>query len=277
MKLLGLLLCVLSLAACSDTVGGKDKDKDKSKEQPVTEFTKAMSGTWRSECRLDQESQKHFIENLTLNANGTGSFTIEVFDNTNCTGNAIQTLPPETLSYTEGAVNGNTKQVFLTIKNETVEIRIQMTATEMTVTSLKGTVRYQRQGPPPENEKEEGPKPTEGVAAFEAIAVGSWVTQCANAALNDGTPVTYVEIVTISKGGKGGEILNYYTNNNCTGTPAGTANKADFTYVVDRYANGGGQITRTKNGQQDKLDIYFTNGVMTVASEQGNKEFKKIQ
>jgi hypothetical protein len=236
--------------------------------QPTTPFEKATNGEWASECQV--EGTNSFIEKLVLKPQGTGTSTMTYFQNQTCTGTIAKTEGPSAISYKtdEKAMDkARTAQVKITAKGQTADATVEVNGNLMTITFDNKTIRYTRVAPPAPP-KNDGPQANQTLE-FERVAVGVWTSEKCQVAQT----VSYVVIIELKAGGKGSQLANVYGNGQCQGDPQ-PKNQSEFTYKVDRFANGGGQVTIDG---KDPTDIVIQDKKMTISTEEGPQSYVKVK
>ena len=224
---------------------------------------------WTSACLRDQDG--NFIEKLVLRPGGTGTVTSTYFQNQDCTGQILRTDGPTNFTYQtdeKAMADGRPVEVTLNLPGkQPSKLNVQVQGNTMTITSADGgTVRYSRTGPPPQKPGNDAAT----TAAFDAAAVGSWVSEnCYQG--QQGTTVMLV--VQILGGGKGVSLQNVFQNATCQGD-AQPQERKEFTYKVDRFAAGAGQIT--VDGKT-VMNITIQGKSMTATSPQGSVSYTKVK
>lgn len=254
------LLIVISLVfvGCSSgNSGGSSGAPGPADKATATAFENKTSGTWVSACTQSQKGP--FVETLVINKGGTGSFTFNFYQNQDCTGAVNNTDGPTQFTYQVLTA----AKIKLTVAGQgAFELTVEINNNNMSVTAADGTMNYTRIGNAP------GVTPAPGNNDFDTTAKGNWVTeQCYQYENN----TTVRVIISIYGQGKAAMVYNVYQSANCSGQ-AQAQNKQDFNYVVDRFSNGGGQIT--VNGEPS--DVIFANGKMTLNSAQGSTVYVKL-
>lgn len=262
MKNLFILIALsLTLVACSSG-GGGGAGTPPADRVTVTNFETKTVGTWVSECQHNQNG--NYRETLTINKGGTGSTLFNVYQNQDCSGQVQQTQGPVNFTY-QVLTATTVKSTFE--GQEAVELKIEVQGNSMSVTSPVGTVQYTKiagGGIPPGQTAPGVQIPND----FDSAAKGNWVTEeCYQ--YQNGTTVRIV--ITIKGQGKASMVYNVYPSGNCSGQPQ-MQNNQNFDYTVDRFANGGGQIT--VNGEPS--DVTFANNKMTLNSANGSTVYVKI-
>jgi hypothetical protein len=253
--------CFLAMVACSSGSDGKPAGAG-----PVTAFEKATAGsTWKSECQRDQTG--FFNEKLVLNPGGTGTSATDYYQTQGCVGQPVRTEGPTSFTYTTGQPSAQDGATPVTLhfageKPITVDFLIQ--GDTLIVRMAEGSVTYTR---PPTPGQASGQTPgTSGPVTgtdFERVAVGSWITKdCYQG--GDSSSTMKLKL-TISVNGRGSYVESIFHSPSCQGQ-AQSANNSDFTYTVDRYANGGGQLTI--NGQS-AVDVSISGNEMTISDANG--------
>lgn len=254
-KLIISILAAVVLSGCSpsssDTSAGGGRGG-------VTE--KAAAGTWISECT--ESAQGSFIEKMTMQ-NGSGASTLEFMQNQDCSGGVVRIDGPNNFQYSLGSTTGNTTQVTITGQGQpAVQGTVVFDGAAMSLTANGRTMKYSKV-------VQQIPQaPTPNGSDFDSVAKGTWVTRECGAAENN---QSYKLLITFKGNGQGSMVYKLFQNPTCAGT-AQDVGAADFTYIVDRYSNGGGQITI----DSQPSDVTFQGNTMTTSSEQGTSVFEKI-
>ena len=223
---------------------------------------KAAAGSWISECLNNEHG--FFIDKITMQ-NGNGTTTQEYFQNQDCSGIGTVTHGTTSFQYTLGATNGNTTEVTLTFAGSpAIKASITIDGPNMTIVTADKKANYRKIGAAPD-EQTNVPIGND----FDRVAKGSWVTQ--DCSLTDNNQ-SYVTVITFSGNGQGSQVFNLYQNQNCDGNPE-AVNASSFTYTVDRFANGGGQITINN----EPVDVLIAGNSMTANSAEGSTVFRKIK
>ncbi len=255
------LLIVLSLVTTFTMVACSSSSSDK----PAgggggSVVEKAVAGAWVSDCL--QDDRGFFFDKITMQ-NGNGTSTQEYMQNQDCSGAIMQTQGPTAFQYTSGVTIGNSTEVTLTFTGKpAIKANITVDGPKMTITAENKTLTYHKLEP-----ISHAPNAPTG-NDFDRAATGTWVTQ--NCTLADSTR-SYVTVLTFSGNGQGSQVYNVYQNQRCEGN-AQAEGSTNFTYTVDRFANGGGQITINN----EPIDIIIEGNSMTANSAQGSIVFKKI-
>lgn len=225
---------------------------------------KAAAGTWISECRKNDYG--FFIDKMTMQ-NGNGTTTQEYFQNQECSGISAGTQGPTSFQYTLGTTNGNTTEVTITFAGQPAfTASVTIDGPYMTIVTEGSKANYRKLEAT--NKVPDGPN-TPAANDFDRAAKGTWSTQ--ECALTDKNTESYYTIITFYGNGQGSKVFNVYQNQRCEGKPE-LVGEANFTYTVDRYANGGGQITLNN----DPVDITINGNSMTANSTEGSYAFRKI-
>ena len=250
-KLIISILAAVVLSGCSSG----SSDKPAGGGGSVTE--KAAAGTWISECT--QSAQGSFIEKMTMQ-NGSGASTLEFMQNQDCSGTVVRTDGPNNFQYSLGSTTGNITQVTITGQGQpAVQGTVVFDGVMMSLTANGRTMKYI---------KLVQQVPTPNGNDFDSAAKGTWIARDCGAAENN---QSYKLLITFKGNGQGSMVYKLFQNPTCAGA-AQDVRAADFTYIVDRYSNGGGQVTI----DSQPSDVTFQGNTMTTSSEQGTSVFEKI-
>ena len=104
---------------------------------------------------------------------------------------------------------------------------------------------------------------------FDKDAFGNWLTKDCYSNPSDTTSTARI-LMTINGNGKASQAVITYASLDCSGT-ATPQQGQDFTYTIDRYANGGGQLTVNGN----YVDVTINNGHLTTTTANGTREYIK--
>ena len=104
---------------------------------------------------------------------------------------------------------------------------------------------------------------------FDKDAFGSWLTKDCYSMTNDTTSTARI-VLTIYGNGKASQTVTTYKSVDCSG-PTTPQESKEFTYTIDRYANGGGQLT--VNGEY--VDVTISNGHLTTSTATDTREYIK--
>jgi hypothetical protein len=265
MKNLFVLICAATaLASCSSSSGGGGGGGD---QPPNTPFEKSTNGEWLSECTQAQgQGIASYKEHLILKTGGSGTRSYDIYNSQDCSGAKVKTSEPSSLKYTvANAATADGQPVKVTIQapgQDPVEVTVITQGEDMQITSPTGTVKYHRVSG--------GGNTPVGNTSFEKAALGTWVTQNCYQYQNGATAKI---VITFSPGSKAASVVNVYRDAQCGGEPTAEQHQ-DFTYKVDNYANGGGQITI--NGGQ-AIDVSFQGNTMTMTSGTDSKVYVKVR
>ncbi len=259
-KIIISILMGLALTGCSS---GNSDSKPGPGGGVVTQFGQSIAGHWLSECAHNQNG--FFVEDLNVNANGSGTRTINPFQDDACTRAIAQQATPENFTYTAAtAANGSTPVTLTFADGQKAQVNVVVQGDNLEITSNQGTVRYFRV-----KEAHQTPGTNPGnVNDFDSVAGGNWVTeQCYTYQNNQ----TARQVVAIKGQGRVAVVLNVYPSADCIGEPH-AEQAQDLEYKVDRFANGGGQITI--NGKVS--DIIFKENKMTLTDAESTTVYIKI-
>jgi hypothetical protein len=256
--LFAMLALALTVAGCSS--GGNDAPA-------LSPFQKASGGQWLSECQNDNNGA--FKETLVLNGT-TGTSTSQYYQNGDCSGAIVRTDGPNNFTYSSvnkaGGKDGEAKVTINVPGRPGVEVDVVVQGNTMVIISPNGTVIYQRIGGGPGKQGAPGTP----MAAFDAAAKGNWVSKDCSV-LNNGAG-SYYQVLTIAGGGAAKTVYNVYQGGQCQGNPT-PQGQQDINYTVDRYANGGGQLT--VNGQP--IDVTIQGAQLTLSSVNGTTTYLRIR
>lgn len=230
-------------------------------------FEKATAGTWVSDCT---QTQMGFVrELLNLEAGGKGSLTFLGFATAECSGQA-NPLQTTNFTYKVTATKGDTSDLTLKIENQPEQkVSVRVNGNSMSVTSEQGTKNYQRGQEAGGNAPGGNPAaPGGAMAAFDAAAKGTWITENCYELNQGGTAMIVLEI---TGGGKAIQMLKTYGSADCSGQSQ-PGNRTAITYTVDQFANGQGQLTL--NGQA-KVSIQIQGNRMSVQDQNGTYQYTK--
>lgn len=245
----------LTLAACNSSSSGGGSKRNVSPE--LVAFEKETTGEWLSECTVAEQGS--YVEKLLIKSGGTGSSTTSYFNSQDCSGQVQQTEGPIEFTYELSASStGEFKEVTVTPKGQkAIKSKFQIQGEEMTITNSDSTTRYKRISRP------EGAKPIDGGntggSDFARMALGTWITK--DCYQFEGETGSYKGVLTFSTESNGAYVYELYQSANCSGQMT-LSEKAEFKFKVDRFANGGGQITI----DQDIADLYIQSNEMTIVS-----------
>ncbi len=233
----------------------------------VSQFAQKTAGQWISDCTQSQNG--NYKENLVINANGSGSITYNFYQDQNCAGAVAQSQGPLNFTYTaEAPVNGVTKVTLTFAGNAPVSVNIRALDNSMEITSDAGVVKYTRIGQPVTPIGIPGQNGPGNTNDFDSMAKGNWVSeQCFQYQNN----TTVRLVLSIAGQGAAASVLNVYQSQDCSGQ-AQPDQRQDFTYTVDRFSYGGGQIS--VKGQPS--DVTFQGNRMTLTSAEGTMTYVKI-
>src|SRR4051812_12637604 len=121
-----LISAVFALTACSSGSDSKKAGGAPAGGGPtatVTVFAKDGAGEWLSECQHSPDG--NFIDDLTLNADGTGKLIQSVFQAPNCLGTA-EVQAPKNFTYTAEAPSAGSTNLLVTFESATQSIPINV-------------------------------------------------------------------------------------------------------------------------------------------------------
>lgn len=242
-----LFAVALTAIACS---------KSSKDSAPLTPFQKMAGGQWLSECQ--KQNGPSYKETVVLNG-ATGTSSAQYFQNNDCTGAVTKTEGPVNFTYSAANKNGKDGDAKVTVTRQdgvTITVDIVIQGDTMVISGPDGSIIYHRQG------GGQGKNNSPEMEAFDAAARGNWITRDCRQ-INGGS---YHQVLTIKGGGQASTVYNVYADSQCQSNPTPQGN-ADITYRVDRFANGGGQLTVdgqtvdiTINGAQ--MDFNLPNGAV---------------
>lgn len=263
MKKLFILLCAFGLAACSS--GGSSSPGAGGGGGVVTEFGRKLAGEWTSQCLRDDQGQ-NYRDVLTVNANGTGQSTTQVYANPNCNGNVAKTEEPSSFTYTSADQPNGATIVTITQAGKTAQFEIEMNGNLMELRVQGQTIQYTR------TNQVVAPQEPIGNAqdSFDRLARGNWLTVDCFTYQNN---TTAKQMISILGHGAAESALQIYQSQNCTGNfRAERTNR--MTYVVNQFANGQGTVTVNNEVQsvsfQNNRMIFTIPGQQPVAYDRKN-------
>jgi hypothetical protein len=277
-KFMILVSVVLSLAACSSSSNDGNGAKPAGNVTPeITAFANKSGGQWVSECMQDEKGINKEI--ITINKDGTGSYTTNYYRDQACAGDVANTEGPTAFTYTAEALNGGSTKIKMTLNRQVIDLSIINQGDRMTITANGRTVQYTRIGQAPNEDQNQvnpvNPNPGNNPPAigldFDTMAKGNWISQNCTA-IQGGS---YKQVLQIKGQGKAASIFNVFKTNDCSGNEVQGVQPQEFTYAVVRFANGAGEITITGETTSTNA-VRFQGRQMTLSTQQGDVVFIKI-
>jgi hypothetical protein len=268
-KLLFLFIVGSFLSSCSDS---SSKPGAALKTDPV--FEKATSGTWVSDCLQGEAGP---IRDMITIGGGKGTTKTLSFPNETCQGTA-QSGESVPFTYTVKSTKEGVSELTLSIKGQSVALKVAVTGEQMTVDKGEGPIRYQKAqdtgggggGNGPGTDPGKG-SPT-AMAAFDLVAKGVWINEKCNELELE--LESWRLLIEIQGGGRSLVATTVFPTANCTGVGK-TQDQSDVTYSVEEFANGRGKLILQG---KESVSLFIQGQTLTIQGQDGKGAvYKKLR